>query len=453
MMKKIFILGLLFILSFLSVARASKEQVFSYGCPVPQKQQYDYNRRMSGDKICDQNLKGTIFPFSEEQQREHNVSVSKNKIQDLNIQDILQYPDLRSLDVSGRELFDSTNYKLLDFFRSIESGLSFLTELNLSDNGVKDSDFIDIKNSPLSTRLQVLSIGKTFGEGEITQEGARLLSICFPNLLKLSLANQKIENEGITHILQFKNIYALNLSGAGLSSLEGFQNMSKLKYLNISKTEGLDYTPIKSLKYLKKLDLSQNWINDSSVYCLSESCFASTLISLKIGNLSFKTHDQNNSATIGLMGCELIVKNFHNLRTLSIGYQNLGNEGAKIILGLTSLEKLYLDYNRITDKGLENIGNLKNLKRLGLFYNPVFIDFAIKFLETSFNNNPRVDLWGTRLGGTVLGGNHDKTSLKKIVEHDIEYSIAKNNKKVKDLNNKTIELNKKLKELKQQNNN
>ncbi len=105
-------------------------------------------------------------------------------------------------------------------------------------------------------------------------------------------------------------------------------------------------------RHLRLLSLSDTQISDKGI------CGLSGLAGVE--GLRLHSTDISDEA----LRC--VLKNFPRLKSLNLGYTQIGDEGVKALGNLPDIEILYLEGTRITDQGLTTLANCKKLRELEL---------------------------------------------------------------------------------------
>ncbi|MBS3203900.1 leucine-rich repeat domain-containing protein [Turicibacter bilis] len=169
-----------------------------------------------------------------------------------------------------------------------------------------------------------------------------------------------------------------------ISSLEGLQYVTNLKYLAIEDTyQKLDFTPLSKLTNLEQLIYSGYEDYDVSATGLLPLLPNFTkLIYLKIWDTQFGRNDL------------LYLSNLVNLQTLDLSYSSIGDLSEFPLLD--NLTSINLTSTGINESTLIHLSNLPNLQYLGLSQNDIsslnFIKDFAKLKRVSINHSSVTDL-------------------------------------------------------------
>ncbi|WP_257676338.1 Ig-like domain-containing protein [Clostridium felsineum] len=223
-------------------------------------------------------------------------------------------------------------------------------------------------------------------------------TITNPN--EITFADRNLENairavinkpNGTLYKSDVLQIQSIDLSGRGLRSLNGIENLTNLQALYLSNNYIIDVSPLKSLTNLNTLVLDDNSISDLS-----------PLKSLT--NLSSLSMPQNNFSDIDAL------KNLTNLKHLDFSYNKVIDLNP--LKNLNNLTYLLASYNNIND--LSALKNLTKLEIIGLTSNSVNNVTALNSLSNlnvlyisnnPINHNDLEALKNTLPNCTIVGDN------------------------------------------------
>lgn len=140
-------------------------------------------------------------------------------------------------------------------------------------------------------------------------------------------------------------------------------------YLSGSEFSDESLAPLKNLKSLQKLELTNSPITSAGMNHLSG---LTGLYTLHLGGTKVTDDGLKN------------IRSMRNLGILSLGNTPISDAGLAHLVPLTSLEHLFLDYTQITDKGLETLSKLTRLKELTLT-NTQITDAGVDHLKKLVN--------------------------------------------------------------------
>ncbi|PEI77061.1 internalin [Bacillus wiedmannii] len=161
-------------------------------------------------------------------------------------------------DLSGLEYMENLEDLTLEKFelKNIEfiSNLKNLKSVDLSNNKIENLE-------PLAKleKLVVLNISNN------NNPNIKPL-FTLNSLKKLNVSANKINNESLQGIQQFKNLGILIINNNDISSLEEISGITKMDELEIKGNKIVDVTPLTKAKELRFLDLSDNKIKDITVF-------------------------------------------------------------------------------------------------------------------------------------------------------------------------------------------
>lgn len=275
---------------------------------------------ISGEKVLSKDIRGVRELILKSDGLEKNQKITT-------LQDLLLFPSLSSLSISGCGLTDEVDYTAL-------SQLSSLTELNLSENQIGNIYFLRGLN-----QLTWLELGKNkITDISPLQNMAEIES--------LALYDNKIED--ISALGGMKKLRELYLDDNEISDISALTQDEGINILRLDNNKISDISPLQFMTKLVSLDLEDNEIENISTIRLLTS-----LQELWLGKNK--------------------IKNTDDLRTLtSLTYLNLNDNSIKdpgIVGSLTGLKDLVLSHNKIKD--ISSLEGLKGLVYLDLSKNEI----------------------------------------------------------------------------------
>ena len=265
-----------------------------------------------------------------------------------------------------------------------QEGLCYnLIELNLSEN------LLDHKAAKFLTKVEFNSLDRlNISKNEFGPLGASILAEKgnFPNLRELNIAENSLLKEGAKGLANgpaFKGITILNIFGNDINdfgfyllSLGKFKNISEL-YLGANKIGDDAMTYIANFKNLEILDMSYNALTFKGVNNICGKYFK---------NITSLNLDNN---AIGVEGTYLIASYKDNdLKRLSLVKNDICTKGAELIsiMNLMKLESINISDNFINDLGFYFIckGKFENLKELDVSLNKISDKGVIYLTEANF---------------------------------------------------------------------
>ena len=320
-----------------------------------------------------------------------NFQGKKNTVLSINCCDI-QGKDLFMLlnsqfDISKITILDlsnnSINYEGIKML-TYQKGLCFnLIELNLAEN------MLDYKAAKYLTKAEFKSLDKlNISQNNIGPLGMDILSQkgIFPNLRELNVSDNNLFREGAKALANgdvFKEIIALYIEGNDINDY-GLLLLStgKLKHINelyLAKNklgdDAISY--LLNFKNLEILDMQNNVLTYKGINNLCGKNF----LNIKKLNL-----DNNH---IGVEGTFILTSQKNNsLKSLSLVRNDICTKGAELIsiLNLEQILDLNISDNFINDLGFYFLckGKLKNLKRLDVSLNGLTDKGLVYLTEATF---------------------------------------------------------------------
>ena len=323
-----------------------------------------------------------------------NFQGKKNTILSINCCDI-QGKDLFMLlnsqfDISKLTILDlsnnSINYEGIKML-TYQEGLCFnLIELNLAEN------MLDYKAARYLTKAEFKSLDKlNLSQNNIGPLGMDILSQngLFPNLRELNVSENNLFKEGTRALANgdvFKEIISLYIEGNDINDYGVFLlstgKLTHITELFLAKNKIGDdaVSYLLNFKNLEILDMQNNSLTYKGIRNLCGRNF------LNIKRLNI---DNNH---IGVEGTFIITSQENNsLRSLSLVQNDICTKGAELIsiLHLGKIYDLNISDNFINDLGFYFLckGNLKNLKRLDASLNRITDKGLVYLTEANFISN------------------------------------------------------------------
>lgn len=220
--------------------------------------------------------------------------------------------------------------------------------LNIKSLDLAGNEIVDLSPLKACKNLEVLDLGDQY-----LYENNQYLTDISPlgeliNLKKLILKNNKIVD--VTAISKLTKLEELDLYGnKGIKSIDGFENLTKLRKLLLNRTMGItDIAPLKECMDLEELSIQYNKV--SSIEALKNH---EKLLSLDISG------NKNISDLSPLFNSNKL------RRLLANGNKITSLEG---IRNMTDLKELHVSENKISD--LNPLEKLLNLDDLDIGNNP-----------------------------------------------------------------------------------
>lgn len=220
-------------------------------------------------------------------------------------------------------------------------------------------DLSDLKYLPYLTSLT------------ISNSTASLAPICsLTNLTDISIQNTTVDADILQAILALTEMKALTLHNCGLTSLSGFENLTKLTQLDISQNILTDITPLAGLTSLEVLTLNNSAVVDLTVL--------GALTALRELDLSFNSI-QNITALSSLTGLQTLnlsnnqiadiraIGKLTALTNLDLSHNKIST--ASYLSTCVALKELVISNNKITN--ITSFSNLVNLEELDVSNNTI----------------------------------------------------------------------------------
>ena len=258
-----------------------------------------------------------------------------------------------------------------------------LIELNLSEN------LLDHKAAKFLTKVEFSSLDRlNISKNDLGALGTSILSEKgqFPRLREFNIAENFLMKEGakgLSNGKAFKGIVKLDISGNDINDY-GFFLLSNGKFENLKELflggnkigdDGMNY--ISNFKNLEFLDMSFNFLTYKGVNFICGKYFKN-IYSLNLDNNA-----------IGMEGTYLIANyENNNLRRLSLVRNDICTKGAELIsiMNLMKLESINISDNFINDLGFYFIckGKFENLKELDVSLNRISDEGIVYITEAIF---------------------------------------------------------------------
>lgn len=215
------------------------------------------------------------------------LDLSYSKINDISV--ILKLTNLVELHLVDNNLTDITvlqNLTSLEYLELRENKIQDLTPLinltNLTFLDLGNNNLIDIGQLKYLTNLESLGLS----DNKI--ENITILST-LRNLISLDLCNNKIKD--ITSLANLTSLEGLRLSNNIISDIDNLEKLTNLTNLDLNSNCIDDIYIISKLYNLESLDLSNNNITNTSIFDDGDYC---TLRNLRYLNLSYNYIDDSN---------------------------------------------------------------------------------------------------------------------------------------------------------------
>lgn len=191
-----------------------------------------------------------------------------------------------------------------------------------------------------------------------------------PNL-SMCVADAVGDSDGEITTGEMRSITTLSCEGDGISSLEGLQSATQLRYLNLSDNSITDITPLTDLVELKTLDLSDNQITD-------------------IDSLQNLTTLQNVFLNNNYLSDISVLGNLPELYHLELSNNEIDDISS--LHDLDGLRYLYLSDNQISD--VSPIANLNHISAIDLSDNQISDLSPLKYYPSNvsiYANRQRIN--------------------------------------------------------------
>jgi Leucine-rich repeat (LRR) protein len=205
------------------------------------------------------------------------------------------------------------------------------------------------------------------------------------NLTELNLLQNKIED--ISSLSGLTKLINLNLGDNYINSLEAIEKITLLENLVLKNNHGMikekELLHLQSLKSLKTLDVSSNYLQDISSLNNIETLQTLYLYDNEITNISV-IESLNRLVYLDLSTNDIVdlsgINKFTQLTTLKIKANKI-NDVTKLE-GLNSLATLDISYNRISDiTTIENLYTKYNLKNVNISSQKIVVELTEEQLE------------------------------------------------------------------------
>jgi internalin A len=230
------------------------------------------------------------------------------------------------------------------------AGLTRLTNLNFSGNGISGRAFAHLKGMRELMALFLVDVET------VDDDLANLSGLT--KLRSLALQGDKLTDAGLAHLRPLKNLESLQLAatGAGQITTAGLAHLSEITglwqlVLQASKVDSLE--PLRPLTSFKSLAVIDGFLNDEALAPLANFTKLEGLA------LTGKNQRFGGAGLANLVGLK-------SLNHLWLKDTKVGDPGLVHLAGLSSLGSLNLEGTRITDAGLTHLVGLTKLKELSL---------------------------------------------------------------------------------------
>ncbi|XP_022773605.1 LRR receptor-like serine/threonine-protein kinase GSO1 [Durio zibethinus] len=292
---------------------------------------------------------------------------------------------LHYLDLGINSLFEAKTLQWV-------SGLSSLQYLGLSlANLSKATDWLQAThNLPSLVELHL--------SGCSLNNGPSPISVNYTSLAVLDLSQNMLSS--VTWIFNLRSLVSIDLSSSGVEGMipSGFQNMSSLKFLDLSWNS---FSSSSTLNWLSDLNQLQ-FLSLNSVGL--QGNFSSA-----IGNLSSLTHldFSNNQLEIEPKYLESLC----NMREMDLSNNTINHEVSEIIESLSRcsldrLESLNIASNKLSGNFPDQLGQFKNLAYLSLlpklhFWSHSILNRGVVIIERQLGNLEHLDVSNNMLEGNI----------------------------------------------------
>ena len=255
--------------------------------------------------VCEQNVKEIKIFCNENLINLELLILKDNYIDDISPLIYANFQNLKKLNLENNKIGDTNiqYFKQMNFKR--------LTELNVNLNCLSDFKFFNtIINFP---RLNILYAAKNDFNKNINEtiiNNNNIINLSQIKEIRVSNGVFSDSNIKILSIFKFNNLQILNLAGNNLNSLTFVvENLecSKLEELKLNNNYIKEFMPLKKYKNLKKIDISENKINDISklINLIKE---LKQLIKINIRYNLIDTNDIKNIKLLNYIKNELNIK-------------------------------------------------------------------------------------------------------------------------------------------------
>jgi eukaryotic-like serine/threonine-protein kinase len=316
---------------------------------------------------------------------------------------------LASLNLSGTALDDSSIDALADFpaLRTLDLRGTRLTDAGIED--IQRTPTISVRHDPLDPQrlaarwfmdqqgTVTLDSGPLVGKASLPRDACRIVKLDLAELDRL------VPDDILTHLAACTDLQSLDLSETKLrdSDLAGLAKLPNLRTLRLRRVPITDrgLKELAPLTNLEVLDLANTNITGSGFAQLAN---AAHLRELWLADTLLKEQHLP------------LLAPFEKLQVLVIGgnRHDIGDEGARQIAALASLQRLALRNAKITDASLADLANLANLEELDLTGTRV-TDAGIAELE-EMPNLRRLVLDGTSITDGAVASLTKIKSLRSL---------------------------------------
>jgi serine/threonine protein kinase/Leucine-rich repeat (LRR) protein len=320
-----------------------------------------------------------------------------------------RFSALATLDLSGTALDDSSMDALADLpaLRTLDLRGTRLTDAGIED--IQRTPTIRIRHDPLDPQrlaarwfmdqqgTVTLDSGPLVGKGSLPRDACRIVKLDLAELDRL------VPDDILTHLAACTDLQSLDLSETQLrdSDLAGLGKLANLRTLRLRRVPITDrgLKELAPLTSLEVLDLANTNITGSGFAQLAN---AAALRELWLADTLLKEQHLP------------LLAPFEKLQVLVIGgnRHDIGDEGARQIASLASLQRLALRNAKITDASLADLANLAKLEELDLTGTRV-TDTGIAELE-EMPNLRRLVLDGTSITDGAVASLTKIQSLRSL---------------------------------------